>query len=104
MKFESWRNRSARALGVASVVLLLAAPAPLWAASSETYEQLELFGDIFERVRAQYVEQVDDSELIESAINGMLRALDPHSTYLNADNFEEMQVNTRARSAGWASR
>lgn len=100
MMIESWMNRSARALGVAGVLLLLAAPAPLLAASSETYEQLELFGDIFERVRAQYVEEVDDAELIESAINGMLRALDPHSTYLNADNFEEMQVNTRGSFGG----
>ena len=93
-------NGCARALGAAGVLVLLAAPAPLVAASSETYEQLELFGDIFERVRAQYVEEVDDAELIESAINGMLRALDPHSTYLNAKNFEEMQVNTRGSFGG----
>ena len=98
MMFATWK--SGCGLGVAAIAWLLAAPAPALAANSETYEQLELFGDIFERVRAQYVEDVDDAELIESAINGMLRALDPHSTYLNAENFQEMQVNTRGSFGG----
>lgn len=67
---------------------------------SETYRLLTLFGDVFERVRAQYVEPVEDKVLIESAVNGMLTSLDPHSSYLNADNFEDMQVNTRGSFGG----
>ncbi len=100
MRFATWKSGCARGLAVAGVLYVLVAPAPGMAASSETYEQLELFGDIFERVRAQYVDEVDDGDLIESAINGMLRALDPHSTYLNAENFQEMQVNTRGSFGG----
>ncbi|HZB94055.1 MAG TPA: peptidase S41, partial [Stellaceae bacterium] len=52
--------------------------------SSDTYRQLDLFGEVFERVRADYVEQVSDQQLIEAAINGMLSSLDPHSSYMNA--------------------
>ena len=51
--------------------------------SSETYKQLNLFGDVFERVRAQYVDEVEDKKLVETAINGMLMSLDPHSSYIN---------------------
>ncbi len=57
--------------------------APSMAAKTETYNQLNLFADVFERIRSQYVKDVDDEELIEAAINGMLTSLDPHSTYLN---------------------
>ncbi len=67
---------------------------------SETYRQLDLFGDVFERVRAQYVEEKADPELIENAINGMLTALDPHSSYLNNEKFEDMQVNTKGEFGG----
>lgn len=67
---------------------------------SETYQQLDLFGDVFERVRAQYVEEKGDKELIENAINGMLTALDPHSAYLNDEKFEDMRVNTRGEFGG----
>ena len=100
MRIGTWWRGCAGAFAVAAVLYMLVAPTPGFAASAETYEQLELFGDIFERVRAQYVDEVDDSDLIESAINGMLRALDPHSTYLNAENFQEMQVNTRGSFGG----
>jgi carboxyl-terminal processing protease len=65
-----------------------------------TYEQLNLFGDVFERVRGQYVDDVGDKELIENSINGMLTALDPHSGYLNEDKFKEMQVQTRGEFGG----
>jgi len=65
-----------------------------------TYEQLDLFGDIFERVRSAYVEEVDERELIESAINGMLASLDPHSSYLAPKNFEDMRVQTRGEFGG----
>ena len=67
---------------------------------SDTYQQLDLFGDVFERVRAQYVEEKGDDELIENAINGMLTALDPHSAYLNDEKFEDMRVNTRGEFGG----
>lgn len=67
---------------------------------SETYRQLDLFGDVFERVRAQYVEETADKELIENAINGMLTALDPHSSYLDDEKFEDMQVSTRGEFGG----
>lgn len=68
--------------------------------SEDTYEMLNLFGDVFERVRKDYVEEVTDKQLIESAINGMLTALDPHSGYLNEQSFKEMQVQTRGEFGG----
>jgi carboxyl-terminal processing protease len=68
--------------------------------SSNVYEQLDLFGDIFERVRSQYVEEVDSKDLIEAAIAGMLTSLDPHSSYLGADDFGAMQVQTRGEFGG----
>ncbi|HUN50792.1 MAG TPA: S41 family peptidase, partial [Candidatus Sulfotelmatobacter sp.] len=67
---------------------------------SETYRLLTLFGDVFERVRADYVEPVNDKELIENAINGMLTGLDPHSNYMNAKAFRDMQVQTRGEFGG----
>ena len=79
---------------------LLVLPLTVQAASDDTYRQLNLFGDVFERVRADYVEEVSDSELIEAAINGMLSSLDPHSRYLNAKNFEDMQTQTRGEFGG----
>jgi carboxyl-terminal processing protease len=66
----------------------------------ETYRLLSLFGDVFERVRAEYVEPPSEEEMIEAAITGMLAALDPHSSYLNAKNYQEMQVNTRGEFGG----
>ncbi len=68
--------------------------------SSSVYEQLDLFGDIFERIRAQYVEPVDSEKLIEAAINGMLTSLDPHSSYLNVKDFDDMQVQTHGEFGG----
>src|ERR1044072_1579719 len=70
------------------------------AAAADTYRQLHLFGDVFERVRADYVERPDDSKLIESAINGMLAGLDPHSSYMDAKSFRDMQVDTRGEFGG----
>ncbi|HEB79056.1 MAG TPA: S41 family peptidase, partial [Rhodospirillales bacterium] len=67
---------------------------------SDSFRLLNLFGDVFERVRADYVEEPTDKELIESAINGMLTALDPHSSYLTPKNFKEMQVQTRGEFGG----
>ncbi|MEY4873070.1 MAG: hypothetical protein RLZZ563_2400 [Pseudomonadota bacterium] len=68
--------------------------------SSSVYEQLDLFGDIFERIRGQYVEEVDSEKLIEAAINGMLTSLDPHSSYLPPEDFDDMQVQTRGEFGG----
>jgi len=70
------------------------------AAVADTYRQLNLFGDVFERVRADYVEVPDDSKLIESAINGMLAGLDPHSSYMDPKSFRDMQVQTRGEFGG----
>ena len=68
--------------------------------NEDTYRLLNLFGDVFERVRETYVEGVTDKQLIESAITGMLTSLDPHSSYLNAKNFKDMQVQTRGKFGG----
>ncbi|MBY6049156.1 S41 family peptidase [Vannielia litorea] len=68
--------------------------------NASIYEQLDLFGDIFERIRAQYVEEVDEKELIEAAINGMLTSLDPHSSYLSPDDAADMRVQTRGEFGG----
>ena len=68
--------------------------------NSETYRQLKLFGDVFERVRADYVEEITDEELIESAIQGMLTSLDPHSSYLDRKNFDDMRVQTKGEFGG----
>src|SRR5256712_1851256 len=70
------------------------------AAAADTYRQLSLFGDVFERVRADYVEKPDDSKLIESAINGMLNGLDPHSSYMDIKSFKDMQIQTRGEFGG----
>jgi carboxyl-terminal processing protease len=70
------------------------------AATSDTYRQLNLFGDVFERVRSDYVEKPDDSKLVESAISGMLTGLDPHSSYMDAKSFRDMQVQTRGEFGG----
>ena len=77
---------------------------PILAQESErratVYEQLDLFGDIFERIRAQYVDEVNEQELIEAAIDGMLTSLDPHSSYLSADDAAAMRVQTRGEFGG----
>jgi len=68
--------------------------------SASVYEQLDLFGDIFERIRAQYVSEVDPKDLIEAAIDGMLTSLDPHSSYLSEDDAADMRVQTRGEFGG----
>ena len=68
--------------------------------NASVYEQLDLFGNVFERVRSDYVEQVDDKKLIEAAINGMLTSLDPHSSFLAAKDYEDMQTQTRGSFGG----
>ena len=74
---------------------------PLLAQSDQsTFRSLKLFGDVFERVRAEYVEDIEDEELIEAAISGMLTSLDPHSSYLDEDRYRDMQVQTRGEFGG----
>ena len=68
--------------------------------NSELYKQLDLFGDVLERVRSDYVDKPDDTALIEAAINGMLSSLDPHSSYMSPKNFRDMQVQTRGEFGG----
>ena len=68
--------------------------------STDTYRQLNLFGDVFERVRTEYVEEVADQKLIESAINGMLTSLDPHSNFLDAKSYRDMRVQTKGEFGG----
>jgi carboxyl-terminal processing protease len=96
------------AVSGAALTLLATQPQPvrigLWssakAAAADTYRQLNLFGDVFERVRADYVEKPDDAKLVESAINGMLAGLDPHSSYMEPKAFRDMQVQTRGEFGG----
>ncbi len=68
--------------------------------SNDTYKYLELFGDVFERVRRDYVEEVTDQDLLENAINGMLTSLDPHSSYMPAKSFQDMQEQTKGEFGG----
>ncbi len=86
--------------GVISTAWVTAPLSAQEANERSTYEQLDLFGDIFERVRSAYVEDVDERDLIEAAINGMLSSLDPHSSYLPPEGFEDMRVQTRGEFGG----
>src|SRR5919198_2990756 len=70
------------------------------AATADTYRQLSLFGDVFERVRTDYVEKPDDSKLLEWAINGMLAGLDPHSSYMDPKSLRDMQIQTTGKFGG----
>ncbi len=101
------RNKRLRITSFLAAVAM--AVMALWSASctsaatdtqTDIYRQLNLFGDVFDRVRAQYVEQPDSRKMIEAAINGMLAALDPHSSYMNAKSFRQMQVQTRGEFGG----
>lgn len=88
-------------LGVIATTQIAAPLLAQEAAKTENvYEQLDLFGDIFERIRAQYVEEVDSSELIEAAIDGMLTSLDPHSSYLSPKDAVKMREQTRGEFGG----
>jgi carboxyl-terminal processing protease len=85
---------------VSATVLWHAFGAADAASNADTYKQLNLFGDVFDRVRADYVEEPDESQMIEAAINGMLASLDPHSSYMNAKQYEEMSVQTKGEFGG----
>ncbi len=89
---------------IAGALMTTQVAAPLLAQeadkSSSVYEQLDLFGDIFERIRTEYVEEVDERDLVQAAINGMLSSLDPHSSYLPPDDYDDMRVQTRGTFGG----
>ncbi len=88
------------AAGLAAFLLLSPMPATAQENGSDTYRQLNLFGDVFEHVRSKYVEEVSDQDLIEAAISGMLTSLDPHSSYLDAKSFQDMQIQTKGEFGG----
>ena len=117
MQGSTLRKTALILLGAASgCALVLAATHPLpvalgWsakaataaseaAASAETYRQLQVFGEVFETVRSHYVDKPDDNKLIASSVNGMLSGLDPHSSYMDASNFRDMQVETKGEFGG----
>jgi carboxyl-terminal processing protease len=96
-------------MGAFLTLMVLATPNPMTAsltnlsanaASSSIYRQLDLFGDVFEQVRMKYVDKVDDAELMEAAIDGMLTSLDPHSSYLNPEEYSDMEVSTSGEFGG----
>src|SRR5262245_9988339 len=87
-------------LATGSTVVSLARSQSASSVNSEIYNELDLFGEVLERVRSDYVEKPDDDKLIEGAINGMLMALDPHSSYLNPNQFRDMQVQTQGEFGG----
>ena len=99
-EYALWTLLVLAVLAASSAMFALARSQSASAANSEIYRQLDLFGEVLERVRADHVEKPDDSKLIESAINGMLTALDPHSAYLNPKHFRDMQVQTRGEFGG----
>ena len=82
------------------IIIALSVTGSTASKNKETYEYLDLFGQIFDRVRSQYVDNVTDEELIEKAIDGMLTGLDPHSGYMNEEIWEEMQMDTQGKFGG----
>jgi carboxyl-terminal processing protease len=82
------------------IIIALSVTGSTASKNKETYEYLDLFGQIFDRVRSQYVDNVTDEELIEKAIDGMLTGLDPHSGYMNEEVWEEMQMDTQGKFGG----
>ena len=99
-EYALWALLVLAVLAAGSTMVSLARSQSASAANSEIYRQLDLFGEVLERVRSDYVEKPEDSKLIEAAINGMLTALDPHSSYLNPKHFRDMQVQTRGEFGG----
>src|SRR5579871_4581088 len=98
MKRKSWLVAAAAA--VAFLSLSAAVGQSNNDTNTNTYQQLNLFGDVFEKIRSDYVEPVSDEKLVEAAINGMLTSLDPHSSYLNPKDWEDMQVQTKGEFGG----
>jgi carboxyl-terminal processing protease len=99
-KYALWTLLLLAGLAAGSTMVSLAQNQSASVADTEIYKQLDLFGEVLERVRSDYVEKPDDDKLIEAAINGMLMALDPHSSYLNAKQFRDMQVQNQGEFGG----
>jgi len=99
-EYALWALLVVAVIAAGSTVVSWARSPSASAGNSGIYKQLDLFGEVLERVRADYVEQPEDPKLIESAINGMLTGLDPHSAYLNPKHFRDMQVQTRGEFGG----
>ena len=97
MKLRSWLAAGAVAVAFVS---LTAAVGQSSNDNNNTYQQLNLFGDVFEKIRSSYVEPVSDEKLIEAAINGMLTSLDPHSSYMDPKEWDDMQVQTKGEFGG----
>ena len=87
-------------MGATAMSVIYSAGVPAQAAGPSTYRELSIFGDVFERVRAQYVTPPDEEKLVENAINGMLTSLDPHSSFMNARDAEDMRTQTRGEFGG----
>ncbi|MEK1926435.1 MAG: peptidase S41, partial [Rhizobium giardinii] len=87
-------------MGAAATGVVYSSIVPAVAANASTYRELSIFGDVFERVRAQYVTPPQDDKLIENAINGMLSSLDPHSSYMNSTDAEDMRTQTKGEFGG----
>ena len=99
-EYVLWALLVLAVIAAGSTMVSLAQSQSAGTGNSEIYRQLDLFGEVLERVRSDYVEKPEDPKLIESAINGMLTALDPHSAYLNPKHFRDMQVQTRGEFGG----
>ena len=100
MRKNFWKSACFVALGAVMSTALMQALNVASAGNSDTYRQLNLFGDVFDRVRSDYVEPPNEEKLIDSAINGMLASLDPHSSYMNPKRFKDMQQQTRGEFGG----
>jgi carboxyl-terminal processing protease len=100
MRKSEWMALAVAVLAVGSMVAGIARTQTAPAADAQIYHELDVFGEVLERVRSDYVEKPDDNKLIESAIDGMLSALDPHSSYMDAKEFRDMQVQTRGEFGG----
>src|SRR3546814_12290498 len=87
-------------MGATAMSVVYSAGVSAQAAGPSTYKELSIFGDVFERVRAQYVTPPDEAKLVENAINGMLTSLDPHSSFLNAKDAADMRTQTRGEFGG----
>ena len=95
------RNFSLVLIGAVSAIALMQVYNSATAATNaETYKLLNLFGDVYDRVRSDYVEKPNEQKMMEAAINGMLTSLDPHSSYMNAKEFADMNVKTKGEFGG----
>ena len=98
MKFRKTKNKLFNF--IICILILFPYPSLVLSYEDEKYKYLDLFGQVFDRVRSSYVEEVSDQELIEKAIDGMLSGLDPHSGYMNEEIWKEMQMDTKGKFGG----